>query len=40
VRETASQIQCAQNTLREASIKLDSVISDVMGKSGRAMIEL
>jgi transposase len=28
-----------QKTLEDANIKLDSVLSDVMGKSGRAMIE-
>src|SRR5499433_1108290 len=39
VREAASHIQRVQKTLEDANIKLDSVISDVMGKSGRAMIE-
>jgi transposase len=39
VREAASHIQRIQKTLEDANIKLDSVISDVMGKSGRAMIE-
>ena len=39
VREAASHIQRLQKTLEDANIKLDSVISDVMGKSGRAMIE-
>src|SRR5262249_10833797 len=38
-REAASHIQRVQKTLEDANIKLDSVISDVMGKSGRAMIE-
>ena len=33
------QVQRVQKTLEEANIKLDSVLSDVMGKSGRAMIE-
>jgi transposase len=28
-----------QKTLEDANIKLDSVLTDVMGKSGRAMIE-
>jgi hypothetical protein len=28
-----------QKTLEGANIKLDSVLTDVMGKSGRAMIE-
>jgi transposase len=39
VRERASHIQRIQKTLEEANIKLDSVISDVVGKSGRAMLE-
>jgi transposase len=39
VREHASHIQRAQKTLEDANIKLDSAISDIMGKSGRAMIE-
>jgi transposase len=39
VREAASHIQRVQKTLEDANIKLDSVISDIMGKSGRAMIE-
>jgi len=39
VREASSHIQRVQKTLEDANIKLDSVISDVMGKSGRAMIE-
>jgi transposase len=39
VREATSHIQRVQKTLEDANIKLDSVISDVMGKSGRAMIE-
>jgi hypothetical protein len=28
----------AQKTLEDANIKLDSLLSDLMGKSGRAMI--
>jgi hypothetical protein len=28
-----------QKTLEDANIKLDSVLTDLMGKSGRAMIE-
>jgi transposase len=32
-------VQRLQRTLEEANIKLDSVISDIMGTSGRAMIE-
>jgi transposase len=39
VREHASHIQRLQKTLEDANIKLDSAISDIMGKSGRAMIE-
>jgi transposase len=38
-RERTSHIQRLQKTLEEANIKLDSVISDVIGASGRAMIE-
>jgi transposase len=39
VREQVSHVQRIQKTLEEANIKLDSVISDVMGASGRRMIE-
>ena len=39
VREKASHILRMQKTLEDANIKLDSVITDVMGMSGRAMIE-
>src|SRR4051794_20230788 len=39
VRERTSHIQRLQKTLEDANIKLDSTISDVMGRSGRAMIE-
>jgi transposase len=39
VRERSSHIQRLQKTLEDANLKLDSVISDVMGLSGRAMIE-
>jgi transposase len=38
-RERASHIQRLQKTLEQANIKLDSVITDIAGKSGRAMIE-
>ena len=38
-RERASHIQRLQKTLEQANIKLDSVITDIVGKSGRAMIE-
>jgi transposase len=39
VRERTSHIQRLHKTLESANIKLDSVISDIMGRSGRAMIE-
>jgi transposase len=39
VRERSSHIQRVQKTLEDANIKLDSVITDIMGLSGRAMIE-
>jgi transposase len=39
VREKARHILRVQKTLEDANIKLDSVITDVMGMSGRAMIE-
>src|SRR5215475_13101805 len=39
VREQSSHVQRIQKTLEDANIKLDSVISDIMGKSGRAIIE-
>jgi transposase len=38
-RERTSHVQRLQKTLEEANIKLDSVISDIIGTSGRAMIE-
>jgi len=38
-REQTSHIQRIQKTLEEANIKLDSVISDIVGLSGRRMIE-
>ena len=38
-RERTRHVQRLQKTLEEANIKLDSVISDITGKSGRAMIE-
>ncbi len=37
-REQTSHIQRIQKTLEEANIKLDSVISDILGVSGRRMI--
>ena len=39
VRERSSHIQRLQKTLEDANIKLDSVISDILGLSGRAMVE-
>src|SRR5215471_15377369 len=38
-REETRHVQRIQKTLEEANIKLDSVISDIMGVSGRRMIE-
>lgn len=38
-REQTSHVQRIQKTLEAANIKLDSVISDIMGVSGRKMIE-
>jgi transposase len=39
VRERSSHTQRIQKTLEQANVKLDSVISDVLGQSGRAMLE-
>ena len=39
MRERSSHVQRIQKTLEDGNIKLDSVISDVMGLSGRRMIE-
>ena len=39
MRERSSHVQRIQKTLEDANIKLDSVISDVLGLSGRRMIE-
>ena len=39
VRERSSHIQRFQKTLEDANIKLDSVITDIIGLSGRRMIE-
>ncbi len=39
VREQTSHIQRIQKTLEDANIKLDSVITDVVGASGRAMLQ-
>ena len=39
VRERSRHVQRLQKTLEDANIKLDSVISDIVGVSGRATIE-
>jgi transposase len=39
VREQSSHVLRVQKTLEDANIKLDSVLSDLMGKSGRAIVE-
>jgi len=39
VREQTRHVQRIQKTLEEANIKLDSIISDIVGVSGRRMIE-
>ena len=39
VRERSSHVQRIQKTLEDANIKLDSVITDIVGRSGRRMIE-
>jgi transposase len=39
LRERSSHIQRIQKTLEDANIKLDSVITDITGVSGRAVIE-
>lgn len=39
VREQCSHVQRLQKTLEEANIKLDSVISEIVGVSGRRMLE-
>jgi transposase len=38
-REAAQHVQRIQKVLQDANIKIDSVISDVMGKSGRAFLK-
>jgi transposase len=38
VREQSSHVLRMQKTLEDANIKLDSVLTDLMGKSGRAII--
>lgn len=39
VREKASHVQRVQKTLEGANIKIESVLSDLMGRSGRAIIQ-
>ena len=39
MRECSRHVQRLQKTLEDANIKLDSVISDIVGLSGRRMIE-
>lgn len=39
VRERSSQTQRIQKTLEDANIKLDSVVTDIMGLSGRRMLQ-
>jgi transposase len=39
VREQASHVQRLQKTLEDANIKLGSVLTNIMGTSGRAMLE-
>jgi transposase len=39
VREQASHVQRLQKTLEDANLKLSSVLSDVMGASGRAILD-
>lgn len=39
VREQASHVQRLRKTLEDANIKLEAVISDILGASGRAMVE-
>ena len=39
VRERSGHVQRLQKTLEDANIKLDSVITDILGVSGRTMVE-
>src|SRR5689334_12926881 len=39
VRERASHVLRLQKTLEDANVKLDGVVTDLLGKSGRAMLE-
>ena len=39
VREQASHVQRIQKTLEDANLKLASVLTDIMGQSGRAVLD-
>ena len=39
VRERTSHIQRLQKTLEDANIKLNSLVSNILGKSGPAIID-
>jgi len=39
VRERASHVLRLQKTLEDANVKLDAVLTDLLGRSGRAMLE-
>ena len=38
IREKSQQVQRIQKTLEDANVKLDSVVSDIMGMTGRAIL--
>jgi len=39
VREPASHVQRIQKSLEDANLKLASVLTDIMGQSGRAVLD-
>lgn len=39
VREKASHVQRLEKTLEDANLKISAVLSDIMGESGRAMLD-
>ena len=39
LQERSREVQRLQKTLEDAGIKLSSVVSDIMGKSARAMLK-
>ena len=39
MRERTRETRCLHNLLEDTGIKLTSVASDILGKSGRAMLE-